>query len=178
MPSSRRARLSRPSAVPVGGSRLLLLLVAAGLAGPAGAAGSPQRADRDETPPAAYEEGRARLEEGDFEAARVAFELAASQAPRNPDVLNMLAFSQRKSGLLDRAIQTYQRALRLRPRFPQAREYLAEAHLQAALRELAVLESYGDEGRSERDRLIRALEQAAMREAWSAGGESPPKSSW
>lgn len=175
------ARIPSPShRLPTSACALLLLAlaVATPVAGPARAAGSPERADRDEAPPPAYQEGRARLEEGDFEAARTAFELASHQAPRNADVLNMLAYSQRKSGQLDRAIQTYQRALKLRPRFPQAREYLAEAYLQAALRELATLEGYGEEARSERDQLIQALEQAASREAWSAGGESPPKSSW
>ena len=150
------------------------LLLAAG----AWSAGSPQRAKRDDKPPAEYTKGVEYVEAGDFEAARRELERAARKAPRDPDVLNMLAYSQRKSGQLDRAIVTYKKALKVRPRFPQAREYLAEAYLQAALRELDTLEGYGDEGRAERDQVIRALEQAAAREAWGESGGATPKKSW
>ena len=48
----------------------------------------------------------------------------------------MLAFSERKQGNLDEAFEYYAKALALRPKFPEAREYLAEAHIQAALKEL------------------------------------------
>ena len=73
----------------------------------------------------------------------------------------MLAYSQRKSGHLDLAIETYKKAIRLRGRFPQAREYLAEAYLQASLRELATLRSYGDSGAREAALLVTALKEAA-----------------
>lgn len=152
-----------------------LLLLA--FAGAALAAGSPDRSNaKDDAPPAAYEMGMKLVEQGDFEKARKAFETAQRKAPRDPDVLNMLAYSQRKTGQLDRAIATYQRALKQRPRFPQAREYLAEAYLQAALRELETLEGYGEEGAKERDQVIRALEAAAAREAWASGdGPASPE---
>jgi tetratricopeptide (TPR) repeat protein len=145
------------------------------------AAGSPQPADREAALPAEYERGLAHVQAGDFEAARKAFDAAQRKAPGNPDVLNMLAYSLRKSGQLDRAIATYHKALRQRPRFPQAREYLAEAYLQAALRELETLEGYGDEARSEREELVRSLESAAARAAWSRGdgsSETAPKPGW
>ncbi len=155
---------------------VFLVTVLAGL--PAQAAGNPQRADADAAPPAEYTRGLEEVEAGDFEAARASFEQALRKSPRDPDIVNMLAYSQRKSGQLDRAIHTYKKALKLRPRFPQAREYLAEAYLQAALRELETLESYGDEAQKERDQLIRALEAAAAREAWAAGDDTAPKPTW
>lgn len=160
-------RLISPPAL--AGVLALIALSAATVQG----AGNPARAKDDAEPPAEYAKGLEHLEAEDFEAARSDFERAVRRAPRDADVLNMLAYAQRKTGQLDRAIRTYQKALKLRPRFPQAREYLAEAYLQAALRELSQLESYGDEARSERDQVIRALEQAASREAWGESGDAP-----
>jgi len=162
--------------------RIVVILAACSSATVALAAGSPQPSERDETPPAEYEQGLAHVEAGDFKAARKAFEAAQRKAPGNADVLNMLAYSLRKNGQLERAIATYGKALRLRPRFPQAREYLAEAYLQAALRELSTLEGYGEDARSERDQLIRSLEAAAARAAWvgdpQAATGMPPKPGW
>lgn len=156
----------------------VLLLGTILLATPAHAAGSPRRASGGDGPPEAYAKGLEQVKAGDFEAARQSFERAERKAPRDPDVLNMLAYSQRKTGQLERAIRTYQKALKLRPRFPQAREYLGEAYLQAALRELETLEGYGEEAGKERDQLIQALEAAAAREAWAAGEDASPKPSW
>ncbi len=145
--------------------REALALLAAGALGAAGAAfaaGSPSAGkSKDEARPSGYEAGVALLDAGRFEQARQKLETAARESPRDPDVLNMLAYSQRKSGQLDRAIATYKRALSLRPRFPQAREYLGEAYLQASLRELETLEGYGPAAKDERARLIHAVRAAA-----------------
>ena len=134
--------------------------------GGAEAAGSPAPSDSEKTErPSAkvspYEEGLELIEAGDFVNARGAFERAVRRSPKDPDALNMLAYSQRKSGHLDLAIETYKKAIRLRGRFPQAREYLAEAYLQASLRELATLRSYGDSGAREAALLVTALKEAA-----------------
>ena len=160
--------------IPIGWTLTLVLLACNG----ALAAGNPKRADADAGPPAEYAKGLAQVEAGDFEAVVTSFEQALRKSPRDADIVNMLAYSQRKSGQIDRAIHTYQKALKLRPRFPQAREYLAEAYLQAALRELETLEGYGEDASKERDQLIRALEAAASREAWAAGDDESPKPSW
>ncbi len=72
----------------------------------------------------------------------------------------MLAYSQRKSGSINIAIETSKRALRLRPNFPQAREYLGETYLQAALRELIALERAGKAASHQHARLLRALHEA------------------
>jgi len=51
----------------------------------------------------------------------------------------MLAFTQRKTGHLDDAFRNYRRALEISRPFPQAREYLGEAHIQAALQQVEIL---------------------------------------
>jgi tetratricopeptide (TPR) repeat protein len=122
------------------------------------AAGSPKPKGSDES---AFEEGRRLVERGSFARARNAFERANDEKPSDPDVLNMLAYTQRKTGKLDLAIDNYKRALKLRPDFPQAHEYLAEAYLQLALRQLKVLERYGESAEAERQALEEAIRAAA-----------------
>ena len=135
-----------------------LIVFAAG----ANAMGGASTPDDEKTEgPSTYEEGIKLVEAGDFVNARGAFERAVQASPQNADALNMLGYSQRRSGQLDQAIATYKQALALRGRFPQAREYLAEAYLQASLRELATLRSYGDAGASEAALLVTALKEAA-----------------
>ena len=131
---------------------------------PANSAGGAKPSDSEKTDSAYdshYEEGLQLVESGDFVKARGAFERAVRRSPEDPDALNMLAYSQRKSGQLDLAIETYKKAIELRGRFPQAREYLAEAYLQASLRELATLRSYGDAGAREAAQLVAAMKEAA-----------------
>lgn len=95
----------------------------------------------------------------------------------NPDVLNMLAYSYRKLGNLDQAFTLYGRALALRPSFPEAREYLGEAHIDAALAQLRILEKYGAQADEQRASLAAALRAAAA----GLDGETeaaPRKRSW
>ncbi len=96
-----------------------------------------------------------------FSEARKIFEELAVQQPKNPDVLNMLAYTQRKTGDIDEALSNYKQALKLRPKFPQAHEYMGEAYLQAALREAETLKSYGSSGNEELTKLANALQEAA-----------------
>lgn len=154
---------------------LALLGPATPVPGFAAGGGRDDDSSRSAKPSAEYEEGIALVEAGDYEEARGAFEKAARRRPRDPDVLNMLAYSQRKSGQLDEAIATYKKALRIRPKFPQAREYLGEAYLQAALRELETLKGYGDEAEDERAQLVKAL-QGALWDLPTA--EAGAKKSW
>lgn len=126
-----------------------------------------------------YDQGLEEVEAGQFAAARDLFRKSLRRAPNDPDALNMLAYSQRKTGNLDTAIKTYQLALRARPEFPQAREYLGEAYLEAALRELAALREAGAEGRSSREMLEAALRDAAARlDAEPAAARAPSSSEW
>ena len=89
------------------------------------------------------------------------FEHANRIDSNNPDTLNMLAFTQRKLGDLDDALLNYGKALKLRSRFPEAREYRGEAYIQAALREIRILRSYGTSAEHELNDLIATFKDAA-----------------
>lgn len=107
-----------------------------------------------------YRQGMRHVKQGDFEAALASFQKVAKKEPKNPDALNMIAYCHRKLGQLDAAFQHYALALEYREQFPQAREYLAEAHIQAALAQAQVLESYGEQGGAELAQVIKAFEAA------------------
>lgn len=109
-----------------------------------------------------YMQGMAAAKAEDYDKAYDYFMRAHGQDSENPDILNMLAYSQRKRGNLEEAFQYYESALKLRPRFPQAREYLGEAHIQAALEQIKILQSYGSEADHELEDLIKAFREAAQ----------------
>ena len=96
-----------------------------------------------------YDQGIAASQANDFQKALPLFEQALRNDPNNPDILNMLAHSQRKIGLIDESLANYKKALELRPNFPEAHEYLGEAYIQAALREVETLKNYGNDGKEE-----------------------------
>lgn len=110
-----------------------------------------------------YDQGLAATQANDYQKALPIFEAALSQDPDNPDVLNMLAHTQRKIGMLDEAVDNYKKALSLRPKFPEAHEYLGEAYVQAALREVEVLKSYGNDGKEELEDLSEAIKDAGQK---------------
>lgn len=132
---------------------------------------SPSEPKRDEGQEL-FDRGLQLVKEGNFEGARERFEKAVSKRKNDPDFLNMLAYTQRKTGNLEDAFENYEKALGQRPKFPQAREYLGEAHLQAALLQVEVLRGYGPEGKKELDVLAAAFARAAetlKAEAMGAG---------
>lgn len=139
----------------------LSLLCFAGLTHAMGGSEPPEATPADG--PSSYQRGGELIEAGRFVEARTALENAVRQDPQNPDALNLLAYSQRKSGQLDEAIETYKQALALRGRFPQAREYLGEAYLEASLRELATLRTYGQTANRETAELLAVLKEALGR---------------
>jgi tetratricopeptide (TPR) repeat protein len=81
------------------------------------------------------------------------FDEANRVESHNPDILNMLAYSQRKSGMLDQSIANYKRALALRHHFPEADEYLGEAYIQAALAQIQTLLDHGEMGEKHVEKL-------------------------
>ncbi len=109
-----------------------------------------------------YKEGKFLADTWNYSEALEKFEAAYKLDKKNADVLNMMAYSQRKLGLLDKAFKNYKRALRLKPEFPEAREYLAEAHIQAALREAKILKSYGSNAEVEMEELIKCFLDAVL----------------
>jgi len=108
-----------------------------------------------------YDQGVAAGKNNDFKKAVNLFEKALKKDKNNPDTLNMLAHAQRKTGLIDKALENYKRALDLRPNFPEAREYLGEAYIQAALRELDTLKSYGKSGEEQAEDLTKDFVEGA-----------------
>src|SRR5262245_25990880 len=122
----------------------------------------------------AYAKGMDLAKSEQYKEARQVFEELAAKQPKNPDVLNMLAFTQRKTGDLDQALDNYHAALKIKPKFPQAREYLGEAYLQAAMREAETLKGYGSN--EELHKLAAAFQEAASKLEANAKGDA--KSGW
>ena len=123
-----------------------------------------------------YNKGLEHAEAGNFEKALKEFERADKERKNDPEILNMMAFSNRKLGKLDEAFKIYEKALGVRPDFPQAREYLGEAHIQAALEQVRILRGYGAAGEEELRKLLSAFAEAAFRlglghESRSGGAE-------
>ncbi len=63
--------------------------------------------------------------------------LSAVQDQNDPDVLNMLGYSNRKAGRIELGISYYDKALALKPDFVRAREYLGEGYVAAGKVDLA-----------------------------------------
>jgi tetratricopeptide (TPR) repeat protein len=110
-----------------------------------------------------YDQGVEASKTDDFQKALPLFEKALKEDPNNPDVLNMLAHTQRKLGMIDDALANYKRAIEVRSNFPEAREYLAEAYIDAALREIDTLKGYGDAGKEQVEDATQAFKDAAQK---------------
>ena len=110
-----------------------------------------------------YDQGLSASQANDFQKALPLFEQALRNDPNNPDILNMLAHTQRKIGLLEESLANYKKALDLRPNFPEAHEYLGEAYIQAALLELQVLKSDGGNAKEQVEDLTNFIKDAAQK---------------
>jgi tetratricopeptide (TPR) repeat protein len=75
-----------------------------------------------------YDEARALAEEGRYAPALAV--LARIKKQEQARVLNMIGYSTRKLGDLDKGLEYYHRALALDPGYLHAREYLGEGYLQ------------------------------------------------
>jgi tetratricopeptide (TPR) repeat protein len=122
-----------------------------------GEAGEPEQDEAAQM----YARGMELVEKGEYEEARERFEQANKKRKNDPEFLNMLAYTQRKTGEMEKAFENYEKALKIQPEFPQAREYLGEAHLQAVLLQVETLRGYGDKGKQDYDELVAALKRAA-----------------
>jgi len=108
-----------------------------------------------------YEKGTAQVKDKNYKQAIKTFKKALKKDKQNADVHNMLAFSYRKSGNLEKAFSHYEKALNIRPEFPEAREYLGEAHIQAALLQINTLRDYGSKGNDQLADLTEAFKKAS-----------------
>ena len=103
-----------------------------------------------------YEESIARLEE------------ALRDDPDDADLLNLMAFSNRKLGNYDVALSFYQKALNIEPKHRGANEYLGELYLQLgqpeeAEKRLKVLDKACFFGCGEYDKLKQAIAEYRMK---------------
>ena len=90
--------------------------------------------DTEETPATAavpdFDSARTLVDARKFdEALPVLFQLD-QQSPNNPDILNLIGVSLRKTGKIDKALAYYTRALALNPTHLGANEYLGELYLE------------------------------------------------
>jgi predicted Zn-dependent protease len=89
---------------------------------------------------------KALVDSGAFDQALPKLQELDKDSPNNPDVLNLMGFTYRKTGHTDEALDYYNRALNLEPKHLGANEYLGELYLelkqpQKAKERLAVLKA-------------------------------------
>ena len=91
-------------------------------------------ADTEETSASAdgggFDQARMLVEAEKFAEALPALRALDAQAPGNPDVLNLIGFSLRRTGHMAEALDYYNRALALNPQHLGANEYLGELYLE------------------------------------------------
>jgi predicted Zn-dependent protease len=73
---------------------------------------------------------KALVDSGKFDQALPQLQALDQQSPNNPDVLNLMGFTYRKTGHTDEALEYYNRALNLEPKHLGANEYLGELYLE------------------------------------------------
>lgn len=104
------------------------------------------------------------IEAEQFEQAIEKLAEALEKKPDNADLLNLMAFSNRKLGRFDTAMDYYQKALAIEPDHRGANEYLGELYLQLgqldkAEERLEVLDKECFFGCREFDKLEQAIEE-------------------
>jgi len=90
------------------------------------------------TDPELYQQGWLLAKTGNYDWAITV--LSAVENKNDPDVLNMLGYSNRKAGRLELGISYYAKALEQKPDFVRAREYLGEGLVAAGRVEQAKLQ--------------------------------------
>ena len=103
------------------------------------------------------------IEEEKYQDAISALQELLKETPTNADMLNLLAYSQRKLQRFDEALVNYQKALEIEPKHRGANEYLGELYLQlgqldSALERLQVLDDACFFGCEEFDELKQEIE--------------------
>ena len=74
--------------------------------------------------------GQTLIEDEKYQEAISALQKLLKETPTNADMLNLLAYSQRKLQRFDEALVNYQKALNIEPEHRGANEYLGELYLQ------------------------------------------------
>jgi tetratricopeptide (TPR) repeat protein len=101
-----------------------------------------------------YNKGSAASDAGRYQEAAEAFKSAITAKADYAEAYNMLGFVTRKMGNVSGAFAYYEKALLLKPNFPEAREYYGEAYLQQgdlakAVQQYIILEKAGSKNAGE-----------------------------
>ena len=80
--------------------------------------------------PADYDNAVAAVKAGHYDQAIPLLQKVVAASPQNPDALNWLGFSYRKTGATGQALVYYQKALDLQPKHLGANEYMGELYLE------------------------------------------------
>jgi Flp pilus assembly protein TadD len=73
---------------------------------------------------------QAKIQAGDFNAAIPILTAVTQKDPNNPDALNLMGYSLRKTGQTQLALEYYNRTLALMPKHLGANEYLGELYVE------------------------------------------------
>ncbi|MCB4791552.1 MAG: hypothetical protein LHV68_06650 [Elusimicrobia bacterium] len=95
-----------------------------------------------ETAMSLYEKGMVADKAGDSKRALYYFKKALMKDDENTRIINMLAHSERKLGMLNEAVDDFWKAIILKHRFPEVDEYTA-SYTIATIKEIKALKSYG-----------------------------------
>lgn len=98
--------------------------------------------------------------------------------PTDAEAFNLRGYCLRTQGDLAGAFEAYEQALKLRPDFPEARAYLAQAHVQAVLQQVKILHSYGPAGAQDLLDVTQALRRATSTAAAAAGSGGKAGGGW
>lgn len=127
---------------------MLAASVSAFAAGSGGGGGGSSGGNSQPPAVSAYNEGYRLSQAGKYDDAIVQFKKAISINAGYAEAYNMLGFCTRKLGNTADAFTYYDKALQLKPNFPEAREYYGEAYLQAgdltkAVQQYVILQKAG-----------------------------------
>jgi tetratricopeptide (TPR) repeat protein len=116
-----------------------------GSSGSGSSSGGALTISSDSAANAQYQQAQAAIAGADYKAAADLLQQVLARQPNNPDVLNLMGFSERKMGESAAALSYYKKALDLQPNHIGANEYLGELYLELkqpdmAEQRLAVLE--------------------------------------
>jgi len=84
-----------------------------------------------------YQKAQTAINGADYKAAADLLQKVLARQPNNPDVLNLMGFSERKMGEASTALMYYKKALDLQPNHVGANEYLGELYLELKQPDLA-----------------------------------------
>lgn len=109
------------------------LLLGAGCAGVSIALAEDDTVTPDNAANPDYMAVKALVDAGDYRSALARLSTLEKETPNDPDILNLIGFSLRKTGHPDQALDYYGRALAQKPDHLGANEYLGELYLEMKL---------------------------------------------